>query len=64
MLADVGEKRHTGRGDQEGRGERAADAVPADDVTGRVGADSGGESERDEGEAGRRAGPVPSTFCR
>ena len=53
VLADVGEQRHPGRGDQERAGERAADAVPADDVAGRVGADSCRERERDEGEAGR-----------
>ena len=53
VLADVGEQGHAGRGDEEGAGEWAADAVLADDVAGRVRADPGRERERDEGEAGR-----------
>ena len=44
VLADVGEKGHPRRCDQERSGERAADAVLADDVTGGVGAGSCRES--------------------
>ena len=43
VLADVGEERHSGGGDQERCGERAANAVLAGDVPGGVGADPGGE---------------------
>ena len=50
---DVGEERHPGCRDQECRDERRADAVAADDVSGCVGAGSGCERERDEGEAGQ-----------
>ena len=54
VLAHVGEERHPGRRDQERRGERHADAVAADDVPGRVGAEPGRERERDEREAGHQ----------
>ena len=53
VLADVGQKSHPGGGDQERCGERAANAVLARDVTGRVGADACRQGERDEGEASR-----------
>src|SRR5947208_11468385 len=58
VLADVGEQGHAGGGDEEGAGEWAADAVLADDVSGRVRADSCRERERDKGEA-RRGRPPP-----
>ena len=46
VLADVSEQGHPGGCDQEGAGERAADAVLADDVAGCVRADACRERER------------------
>ena len=53
VLTDVGEERHAARRDRERCGEWPANASVADDVAGRVGADSCRQGERDEGEAGR-----------
>ena len=54
VLADMGEQGHAGSGDQESAGEGAADAVLADDVAGRVGADFA------ESASGMKASPVES----
>ena len=62
VLADLGEERHTGCRDQKCRDERHAHAVPTDDVASRVGAGSGCQGERDEGETGHQR--VRATFCR
>jgi hypothetical protein len=54
VAVDHREERHSDGGDAEGAGERHTHSAVVDQAASGVGAGSGGERERDEGEPGRK----------